>query len=122
MDPAAEHVIVAHSRSEPQSAELSLVLTASGIEHRRTPGPQGGWLLVVPAAEAARAAAELRAYQAEHTDRPQPAPPVEEVGGAWIGVAAYAATLMLVATFARQYALGVEWLAAGGLVAGCGAS
>ncbi|MBN1237075.1 MAG: rhomboid family intramembrane serine protease [Gammaproteobacteria bacterium] len=118
MDPAAEHVVVARSRSEPQCAELSLVLTASGIEHWRTSAAHGEWLLVVPAAEARRAVAELEAYRAEHARPVEPPPPVPEHRHPWVGVGAYAALLMLVATFAKQYAFGLEWLAAGRLAAG----
>lgn len=119
MDSAAEQVVVARGFGEAQWAELSLVLTASGIEHWRIPAAQGGWQLLVRAADAARASGELRAYRAEH-EHPAAAPPpkIEEHRNAWVGVGAYAATLMLVAICARQYVRGYEWLAAGRLIAG----
>lgn len=118
MYPAAEgHVIVSRSSSEQRGAELSLVLTASGIEHRLVAAP-GEWLLVVPQSRAEMAAAELAAYRAEHSQPAAPAPPIDELGGAWTGVGTYAAVLMIVAILARQYSFGFEWLAAGRLEAG----
>ena len=61
-----ETVIVWRGASERASAELSLVLTARGIDHRRIADTRGLFLLIVPAASARLAADEIAAYSAEH--------------------------------------------------------
>ncbi|HEX6994784.1 MAG TPA: rhomboid family intramembrane serine protease [Gammaproteobacteria bacterium] len=114
-----EQVIVWRGGSERDCAELSLVLTARGIEHRRIADGSGFFLLVVPAADARRAGDEIRAYRAEHAAAPPPMPPpLREHAGAWTGVAAYASVLMLFAILTEQAVLGVDWRRAGMLIAG----
>lgn len=120
MDPQREQdlVIVCRSYSERECAELELVLTARGIAYRRVPGARGERLLAVPSAQASAAADELEAYRTEHAQRPAAPAPRREFTGAWAGVAAYAGAIMLVAVLARQLVFGVDWVGAGGLVAG----
>src|SRR5690554_4673019 len=101
--PAEDQVIVCRCRSEQECAELALVLTASGIAHRGLFSPPGQWMLSVPAAQADRARAEIAAYRAEHAQPPPTVSPLEHFPGAWAGVGAYAAVLMLVATCTRQF-------------------
>lgn len=112
-----EQVAVWRGVSERKCAELSLVLTARGIEHRRVADSRGQFLLLVSAANAPAAAGEIAAYEAEHSAAPSPPPPLRSHPGAWIGVAAYASVLMLFAIFTEQAVLGVEWRRAGMLIA-----
>lgn len=114
----AELVVVCRGRSERECAELSLVLTARGIAHRRLPGEHGEWLLAVAARDAREAADEVEAYRAEHAAPPPPPPALGNFPGAWIGVAGYAAVLMLFAILTEQAVLGVDWRRAGLLDAG----
>ncbi|HEX7081092.1 MAG TPA: rhomboid family intramembrane serine protease [Gammaproteobacteria bacterium] len=110
-------VVVSRGDSERELAELALVLTARGIEHRRLLGARGEWLLAVPSAQAGDAARELAAYRAER--RPaEPLPPLRALPGAWPGVAGYGVVLILVAAAAGRYAFGLDWAGAGRLVAG----
>ena len=113
-----EHVVVWRGGSERECAELSLVLTACGIDHRRVFDGSGFFLLVVPAADARRASDEIAAYRAEHAAPPPPPPPLREYPGAWIGVAAYASVLMVFAILTRQAVLGIDWRRAGMVIAG----
>ena len=113
-----ELVVVARGNTEREWAELALVLTARGIEHRRLNSPRGQWELAVPASDARPAVDEIEAYRVERS-RPVTAPaPLRDLPNAWAGVAAYAAVLMLVAICAEQYFLGIDWGVAGRLVAG----
>jgi rhomboid protease GluP len=108
-------VVVARNLSEAQSAELSLVLQASGIEHQRVPVTDG-WLLAVPAERAQRAAAEVSAYLAEsaRARRPGRQPPREiEHAGAWFGVGTYAAVLMVISILTERHAFGIDFRAIG---------
>lgn len=113
-----EQVIVWRGGSERDLAELSLVLTARGIEHWRVSDGSGLFLLIVRAREAERAGDEIRAYQSERAVPQPPAPPpLREHPGAWIGVAGYASVLMVFAILTEQAVLGVDWRRAGMLVA-----
>lgn len=113
-------VVVWSGRSDSECAEISLVLTAAGIRHERLAG--AGFervLLAVPAEDARRAAGEIAAYRKER-EQPARAAPVlpADFEEAWLGVAGYAALLMLVAICAGQSVLGFDWLVAGVLEAG----
>lgn len=103
--------------SEREYAELSLVLTARGIEHRRLFEPPRGWALAVRASDRAGAEDEIASYRAEHAVAPAPPPPLAHHAGAWHGVAAYAAVLMLFAVLAEQAVLGIDWRSAGMVIA-----
>ena len=112
-----EQVIVWRGASERECADLSLVLTARGIEHRQLGDTRGHLLLVVPASSARAAGEEIAAYRSEHAVPPATPPPLRKHPGAWTGVAGYAAVLMLFAIFTEQGVLGVDWRRAGMLVA-----
>ncbi|MFS8609418.1 MAG: rhomboid family intramembrane serine protease [Gammaproteobacteria bacterium] len=109
-------VIVATGVSEREYAELSLVLTARGIEHQRLVVP-GGWAIAVAAEDRRSAGDEIASYRAEHAAAPAPPPPVARHPDAWYGVAAYAAVLMVFAILTEQAAFGVDWHAKGMLIA-----
>jgi rhomboid protease GluP len=120
-DESAGTVIVWSGRSDSESAEIALVLAAAGIAHERLMGPGVERLLVVPAPDAGRAAAEITAYRNERARAAgaPPAPiPSAEFAGSSIGVAGYAVLLVLVAICATHSVLGFDWLAAGELEAG----
>jgi len=111
-----ELVIVARGASEREYSELSLVLTARGIDHRRVLVP-GGWALAVAAADHRSADEEISSYRAEHATAPAPPPPLARHSGAWQGVAAYAAVLMLFAILTEQAMFGIDWRRSGMLIA-----
>ncbi len=119
-DAREPRVIVWSGESAAEAAELALVLAAAGIEHERTTGRLHERLLVVPAADADRAAVELAAYREERAKagrRPR-APEAPAFPGAWNGVAGYAAVLLVVGYCAGQNVFDFEWLTAGDLDAG----
>jgi membrane associated rhomboid family serine protease len=116
MGSAEPWVVVASAPSEQRAAELGLVLTARGIEHRRQPA-FGAWQVCVPAASAEQAAAELRQYLSENT-RAIGRRRVEEVGDGWPGVFAYVAVLLLVFICARDSFWSLDWFGAGRFQAG----
>jgi membrane associated rhomboid family serine protease len=109
-------VLVATAANERGCAELALVLTARGIEHRRVLGP-GGWELHVPAASARRAAEELAAYRAENA-RKVGRRELVIVDSGWPGMLAYLAVLLLVFVALHGDWLDRDWLAAGRLDTG----
>lgn len=110
--------VVWRGRDDRQCSELSLVLTARGIEHARA-FDGGDWVLVTARADAGVAASEIAAYTRERTRPPEPPPPpLAHHPQAPLGVALYAAVLMLVAVFANQAWLGIDWRNAGMLIAG----
>ena len=112
-----EPVIVWRDVSERECADLSLVLTARGIRHQRIADTRGLLLLVVQAVDARIAGDEIAAYRAERETVPAQPPALGNHPGAWIGVAAYAAVLMLFAILTQQAVLGVDWRRAGMLIA-----
>lgn len=102
---------------ERRSAELSLVLTARGIEHQRVPGPTA-WELWVPTEQAEQAAAELAQYRLENA-KPVGRRELESVGGdAWPGVYAYVGILLVTYICIGDSVLGLDWLGAGRFEAG----
>jgi membrane associated rhomboid family serine protease len=115
-----QHVIVWSGGSDPECAEMSLVLAAAGIPHERLAGAGFERLLLVAAPDASRAAREIAAYRKERERHParSSAPPSPDFDGAWIGVVGYAALLMLVTVCAAESLFGFDWLVAGELEAG----
>ncbi len=109
-------VVVATAPNERRCAELSLVLTARGLEHRKLAG-SGGWQLWVPAASAPQAAAELAAYRAENARRVGQRD-LAKVDDGWPGTIAYIATLLFVFVALHVDAFDRDWLAVGRLDAG----
>src|SRR5690606_42059397 len=67
--------------AERECADLSLVLTARGIEHRQLGDTRGHLLLVVPASSARAAGEEIAAYRSEHAVPPAPPPPLRKHPG-----------------------------------------
>jgi membrane associated rhomboid family serine protease len=110
-------VDVATRLDERSYVELSLVLVARGVEHRGTRSTEG-WRLSVPAADAQSASAEITAYQAENSPHLRQRRGVAEIGRGGVGVAVYAAVLLVVFVCVRRIAFGFDWLAAGRLEAG----
>lgn len=108
-------VVVLVARDQRQADEASFVLGAVGVEHALT-RLDGAWQLSVPAASAARASEELAAYRAEIALGPRHgALKLPEIESGWLGVAVYAAVLLVMAMAASQGSLGLDWLAIGRL-------
>jgi rhomboid protease GluP len=91
-----DEVVVYHSPRRRACDERLLVLTALGIEGLVVQ-EQGAFLLLVAAQDAARAAHELRQYDAENRPLPPPPPPPAPHPYAWVGCAAYVLVLLAVA-------------------------
>lgn len=115
-DRSHELVIVARGISEREFSELSLVLTARGIDHRRLSVP-GGWVLAVAAGDSRIADEEISSYRAERGAAPAPPPPLALHPGAGYGVAVYAAVLMAFAILTEQAMFGIDWRRSGMLIA-----
>ena len=96
---------VYRSRARRDCNERALVLQAAGIEYKIL-NAEGEHVLVVAAADADRAAAELDEYAREsHDSSPRSAPlPARDDG--WYGVFAYATVLLLIAILKDRHALG----------------
>jgi membrane associated rhomboid family serine protease len=107
---------VASTADERQAAELGLVLSARGIEHRRELGLVG-WDVWVPAASASVARAEIAQYVAENRRAIGPRR-IEEVGDGAPGVLAYVTVLVAVFFCVHVSPLSLDWFGAGRLVAG----
>ncbi len=110
-------VVVHESANRRRSSEAALVLTALEIEHNLTRF-ESRWQLSVSADEAARAGAELAAYDSECHAPPVGRKPIAELSHGWNGVATFAGLLLFVGILARQDALGLDWVGAGRLDAG----
>lgn len=108
--------VVATTADERRCAELALVLTARGLEHRTLRG-FGRWELVVPAALADEAVRELAAYSAENA-RAIGAQALPEIGNGLPGAAVYCLVLLVTFVCVRGNALDLDWYGAGRLVAG----
>lgn len=74
------------------------------------------WMLLVQAADAPAAAAQLRRYDFENPPRRRPEEPEPPHRGAWIGAAAYAAVMLLVGFFAGANTFNADWLESGALL------
>lgn len=100
------------SRVRKDCLTRALVLEAVGIRYAAQQ-VSGGYTLVVASADAARARAELDAYDLETRDStPAPATLTNRADG-WVGVFCYAAVLAIVTTLQRQDTFALDWLAAG---------
>lgn len=91
--------------------EWSLALTAVDIASRTDWSPPHGYVLLVAAADAARAAAVLDAYDDENRPRPAPPPPAEYGSGVTAVLATVALCALFVVTGPRGE--GHPWFAAG---------
>ncbi|MFK8014764.1 MAG: rhomboid family intramembrane serine protease [Gammaproteobacteria bacterium] len=112
----ASHIVFA-AASAQQSAERALVLRTQGIGAESV-FLDGRHVVLVSAADSARAAAELADYERENAEwKPRPAPFRHERHGAWPGVAAYVFVVVLLALFGPAQP-GGEWFSAGKVDAG----
>ncbi len=104
--------VVFESMNRVSCQDRALVLTAAGIPHRMILDGNTA-IIVVPAAESARAVAELRAYDEENPPRPaQPKPRIPDYGGRF-GVAVYVIVVCVVALLDTSSAFGFDWRSAG---------
>ena len=106
--------VVFESRNRLQCSDRSLVLDAAGIAHQVI---QEGLdiAILVPAEESARAAAELRMYDAENPPRPAPRKTNAEQHDPLPGLIGYVLIVCLVAGVAGFAWFGKDWRLAGHL-------
>jgi membrane associated rhomboid family serine protease len=97
--------------------ERGFVLHAVGIDSQVV-WLGRAWALLVGAADAPVALAQLQHYERENPPRRRPATPASLHGGAWLGSAAYALVILGVGYAAGEFALGADWLEAGAMRAG----
>ncbi len=110
-------IVIAKVTAERSAAELSLVLAARGIEHRRD-RVVGGWEIAVVGRQAEHALQELEQYRSENA-REIGQRNVEEVQrGGWPGAATYTAILFAVFVCLRSGLFARDWLGAGEFAAG----
>ncbi len=104
--------VVFESRNRQLCADRSLVLSSAQIPHQLI-DDSDSCALVVPAAESARAASELRLYDEENPPPiPQPRPKIE-LQDPLPGLIGYVLLVCLVAGLAGYTFFGKDWLAAG---------
>lgn len=114
--PGYETVFATRHRDECQKSRL--VLEAAGIS-AEAGYREGLWLLVVQAADLAKATAELEAYREENPDpSAQSNTAVPVYGGAVAGVVVYAGIIILIFIWTAHSAFGLQWLAVGRMQAG----
>jgi len=112
-----EPVAIYRSHWRPSCEERAFVLHAVGIASQLASDGRY-WILLVQAADAPAAAAQLRRYDFENPPRRRPAEPEPPHGGAWLGAAGYAAVVLLVGFLAGSNAFNADWLDSGALVTG----
>lgn len=98
--------------------EQALVLKAMGISHLLVELPPQGWHLLVPETLAARAREELYLYHRENPRHSPPAWPVIPRARGLPLAATWVLALVLAWIVQRGWLFGVDWLGAGGMVAG----
>jgi rhomboid protease GluP len=114
VEPADDWVAVFSSRRRHECHERGLVLDALGIPNSIVDGPVRAAVLLVPAADAARARRELASF--EHENRPPPpVPPLRPVDSGSGFAAGYVAVLLVVFYGQVVNAFGVDFVAAGSL-------
>jgi rhomboid protease GluP len=115
LDPGPAAVYRSHWR--PSCEERAFVLHAVGIASQlATDGRY--WMLLVQAADAPAAAAQLRRYDFENPPRRRPPEPEPPHRGAWMGAAGYAAVMLLVGYLAGANTFNADWLDSGALLSG----
>ncbi len=105
-------VVVARTRRARQARDWQLVLSAAELPHQLIE-QSGEAALFVPREMFERAARELELYEQENRGWPRADELPEVLTQGSLGVAAWAATLLLVDQLARHGALGHDWFAAG---------
>lgn len=106
-------VVVFSSRRRQECHERAFVLNAVGLPCLIADGPLMSAVLLVPAAEAERARAELQAWEGENRPRPAARSLPEWHGYGVSGVAAYAVVLLLVFWIQNRQWRGIDWVEAG---------
>lgn len=114
MEAGVDWRVMFESASAAQCNEQALVLAAQRIPHRVV-HDRDGYILIVPAEHSITAGRELRLYADENPPARPTARPVPETWNPAPGIAAYIATLCLVAWLAGRQAFGADWYAAGGI-------
>jgi rhomboid protease GluP len=105
--------VVSTSKHRRECRELRLVLAAMGIG-AHTIHDADSWILLVRSEDYSAAIAELEAYHRENADRSLHEPKGTRLyGGAAIGAAGYAATIIIVAIMSDRRAYGLDWLGVG---------
>jgi rhomboid protease GluP len=112
-----EPVAVYRSHLRPPCEERAFVLHAVGIASQLASDGRY-WTLLVQAADAPAAAAQLRRYDFENPPRRRPAEPELPHHGAWLGSTGYAAVVLLVGYLAGVSAFNADWLESGALLTG----
>lgn len=112
-----EWVSVYRSAARRPCEEQALVLKAMGVDHLVSERVDGCHVLV-PARNAAAALEQLRLYQRENPGRRiHPWPDIRPSRGFAVALA-FAAVVTLSFVVQARYALGIDWLSAGELIAG----
>ena len=101
--------VVFESRNRRACADRALVLEAARIPYRIVDESYGA-VLVVAAADSARAADELRLYDEENPPRRPPAPVRIDVHDGTPGVVAYVVLVCAVAWAAGESLFGMDWV------------
>ncbi|MFU8894763.1 MAG: rhomboid family intramembrane serine protease [Gammaproteobacteria bacterium] len=94
--------------------DAALVLEALGL-HPIVHELGDQWVIAVAPRDAAQARRELVAWQAENQSVRPESPPRQPVADGWPGVLAYVLVVVAVALAVSNFALGRDWLAAGGV-------
>jgi len=92
--------------------DAALVMTSLGIPHQTVRDVQG-FILIVPTAHAAQAAAELESYRTENVDWPPKDRKLLKVSDGYAGAAAYVALLISGYLLQERGGFGLDWNAAG---------
>jgi rhomboid protease GluP len=112
-----EPVAIYRSHWRPACEERGFVLHAVGIASQLASDGRY-WVLLVQAADAQSAAAQLRRYDFENPPRRRAATPEPPHRKAWLGAAGYAAVVLLVGYLAGASAFNADWLDSGALLTG----
>ena len=117
-EPPPGHEVACETGYRGEATELRFVLESLGIKSKIKQF-RGGWLILVPSAEAIRAVEEIASYQRESAEQSSERPIlIPTYGGALLGVSVYAGVLMLVAVLMGRSGLGFDWWTAGQMQAG----
>ena len=105
-EPPPGHEVACETGYRGEATELRFVLESLGIKSKIKQF-RGGWLILVPSAEAIRAVEEIASYQRESAEQSSERPIlIPTYGGALLGVSVYAGVLMLVAVLMGRSGLG----------------
>jgi len=114
---ASTWVEVSRTSDRRRGQELALVLQAIGIAHG-VAANESGFLVLVPSADAARAAEQIARYERENRGWPPREEPFAPLSNGIQAAIVYAGLVALFFLFEARDAFGVDWLAAGRAQAG----